>query len=74
MSDNFELNHGGYSDGRHVGMEMYYWQNVGRAHGGYIQVKSSIAPENHGTTFILCIPVGRTISAETETDENGTDH
>ena len=74
MNHIFELYHSGYSDGRHMGMGLYYCQNVVRAHGGYIQVKSSIAPENHGTTFILCIPVGRTISAETETDENGTDH
>ena len=74
MNHIFELYHSGYSDGRHMGMGLYYCQNVVRAHGGYIQVKSSMSPENHGTAFILCIPVGRTISAETETDENGTDH
>lgn len=70
----FDLYYSGYSDGRHMGLGLYYCQNVVRAHGGYIQVKSSVDTENHGTTFILCIPVGRNFSSVMETDANGTDN
>ena len=59
LSHIFEPYHSGYSDGRHMGMGLYYCQNVLHAHGGYIQVKSSTEPEHHGTVFILCIPAGR---------------
>ncbi len=55
----FDLYQSGYSDADHMGLGLYYCQNVIRAHGGYIQVKSCTQLSHRGTVFTLCIPSGR---------------
>lgn len=54
----FDLYHTGHTDFDHFGIGLSYCQNVVRAHKGYINVKSSVAPANHGTEFTLCLPRG----------------
>lgn len=70
----FELYQSGYSDTDHMGLGLFYCQNVVRAHGGYIQVKSSTELEHHGTSFTLCMPAGRKASFHpVKKDGYGTD-
>ena len=52
----FEPYYSSYSDQRHFGLGLSYCRNVVRAHGGYIQIRSSTETERHGTEFILCLP------------------
>ena len=47
--------HAGYP---HFGIGLSYCQNVIRAHKGYINIKSSTDPLQHGTEFTLCLPRG----------------
>lgn len=75
----FDMYHSGYSDPDHMGLGLFYCQNVLRAHGGYIQVRSSTEEERRGTVFNLCIPAGRGIPSATmekkryEKDHKNTD-
>ena len=52
----FEMYYSGYSDLQHFGLGLSYCRNVVKAHGGYIQIRSSTEPERHGTEFTLCLP------------------
>lgn len=52
----FEPYYTGYSDLQHFGLGLSYCKNVVKAHGGYIQIRSSTDSERHGTEFTLCLP------------------
>ena len=52
----FDLYYTGHSDDSHFGLGLVYCRAVIKQHNGYMEVKSSIDPEKHGTEFTLCLP------------------
>lgn len=56
MGKIFEPYYSSYLDQQHFGLGLAYCRNVVKAHGGYIQIRSSTEQERHGTELILCLP------------------